>query len=113
MEASGAITLPSRDACIEQRAQKPSATLNWTAPTYFFGMGKKKRHRSLGPGQIADLQMVIEGQLNELVNDAAVAGWSKSETLAAVVEIALSLSRENSEDGDLSEVLAAVDRMRS
>lgn len=76
-------------------------------------MGKKKRHRSLSPGQIADLQMVIEGQLNELVNDAAVAGWSKSETLAAVVEIALSLSREYSEDGDLSEVLAAVDRMRS
>ncbi|MGF9566979.1 hypothetical protein AAIH70_26095 [Neorhizobium sp. BT27B] len=48
----------------------------------------------------------------ELVADAVNAGWSRSETLLIISEVAQSLARQKCGDGELEEVLAIVENMR-
>ncbi|TCQ95445.1 hypothetical protein EDF70_12214 [Neorhizobium sp. JUb45] len=48
----------------------------------------------------------------ELVADAVNAGWSRTETLLAITEVAHSLARQKCGDGELEEVLAIVENMR-
>ncbi|WP_132281797.1 hypothetical protein [Neorhizobium sp. JUb45] len=75
-------------------------------------MGKLKRTRSFASEQAVDHRETVEAQLFELVADAVNAGWSRTETLLAITEVAHSLARQKCGDGELEEVLAIVENMR-
>ncbi|MEB2848216.1 hypothetical protein GAO09_08445 [Rhizobiales bacterium RZME27] len=48
----------------------------------------------------------------ELVADAVNAGWSRTETLLVITEVAQNLARRKCGDGELEDVLAVVENMR-
>ena len=75
-------------------------------------MGKLKRTRSVTFDQAVDHRKGVEAQLLELVADAINAGWSRTETLLVITEVAQSLARRKCGDGELEEVLAVVENMR-
>lgn len=75
-------------------------------------MGKIKQPRPISSEQSVDHRKMVEAQLRELVTDAVNAGWSRTETLLAITEVAESLSRAKCADGELEEVLAVVDTLR-
>ncbi|MGF9566835.1 hypothetical protein AAIH70_25330 [Neorhizobium sp. BT27B] len=76
-------------------------------------MRKNKQRRSVAGEQAGDHGKMIKLQLNALVADAVGAGWSKTDTISAMEQIARSISPRKSDAGDLEEVLAAVNRMRA
>lgn len=75
-------------------------------------MGKIKSPRPSSTSRFDECQEAIEGQLQDLIVDATAAGWSKAETLAAVIEVADNLALGMGEEEELAAILAAVKRMR-
>lgn len=75
-------------------------------------MGKIKPPRPNALSRFTDCQEALEGQLQDLIVDAVAAGWTKAETLAAVIEVAENLALGMGEDEELAAILAAVKRMR-
>jgi hypothetical protein len=75
-------------------------------------MGKLKQTRLVTYDQAVDHRETVEAQLFELVADAVNAGWSRTETLLIITEVAQSLARRKCGDAELEEVLAIVENMR-
>lgn len=75
-------------------------------------MGKIKSPRPGSTSRFDECQEAIEGQLQDLIADALQAGWSKAETLAAVIEVTDNLALGMGEEDELAAILAAVKRMR-
>lgn len=48
----------------------------------------RPQHPPKHPGRFADCQRAIEDRMLELLGDAQVAGWTKEEVLAAMIEVA-------------------------
>jgi hypothetical protein len=48
----------------------------------------RPHHPKNHPDRFTDCQRAIEGRIIELLRDAYIAGWSRGEILAAIVEIA-------------------------
>ncbi|WP_132276971.1 hypothetical protein [Neorhizobium sp. JUb45] len=74
-------------------------------------MKKIASPRASSSDNFIECQEAIEGQLQELIEEAIRAGWGKAETLAAVIEVAENLALGMGEDQELADLLATVKRM--
>lgn len=74
-------------------------------------MGKIKSPRPSSTSRFDECQEAIEDQLQELIAEAFGAGWTKAETLAAVIEVAENLALGMGEDAELEKILVSVKRM--
>lgn len=89
-----------------------NSSVNLLSAHYLDQMGKIKPPRPNSPSRFDECQEAIEAQLQELIAEAITAGWTKAETLAAVIEVADNLALGMGEEEELAAILAAVKRMR-
>ena len=57
-------------------------------------------------------RMAIEPSVQDIVDDARLAGWSDREVLSAIIEVADDLMLESACDDDLKELLAVLKKRR-
>jgi hypothetical protein len=58
-------------------------------------------------------QMAVEPSLQDVVEDAMLAGWSEREILSAIIEIADNLMLASACNDDLKELLAVLKKRRN
>lgn len=63
------------------------------------------------PDRFIECQEAIEGQMQELIAEAVQVGWSKAETLAAIIEVAENLALGMGEDEEMAAILSAIKKM--
>lgn len=86
--------------------------VNLPAARYLVRMGKIKSPRPSSTRRFDDCQEAIEDQLQDLIAEASAAGWSKAETLAAVIEVSENLAIGLGDDQELAAILNAVRKMK-
>ncbi len=75
-------------------------------------MRKIKSPRHSSTSRFDECQEAIESQLQDLIADATAAGWSKAETLVAIIEVSENLAIGVGEEEEFAAILAAVKQMR-